>query len=83
MTEIQTVYGVRVTLTSMLTGKANAMHLPTSVGKIKQFLTHRKDCDLVQDMFPELSVDQREFLMTGITPDEWKEMTGGNNTATD
>lgn len=78
MTEIQNVYGVRVTLTSMLTGKTNAMNLPTSVGKVKQFLSHRQDCDLVQDMFPELSEDQREFLMTGITPDEWSEaMNGG------
>ena len=26
---------------------------------------------LVQDAFPNLSADDREFLMTGITPEEW------------
>jgi len=25
----------------------------------------------VQELFPELCADDREFIMTGITPDEW------------
>lgn len=29
--------------------------------------------ELVQDAFPNLSADDREFIMTGITPDEWDE----------
>ncbi len=29
---------------------------------------------LIQDVMPHLSADDREFLMTGITPDEWKSM---------
>jgi hypothetical protein len=28
---------------------------------------------LIQDAFPHLSDDDREFLMTGILPDEWDE----------
>jgi len=28
---------------------------------------------LIQDAFPHLSDDDREFLMTGITPEEWDE----------
>ena len=28
---------------------------------------------LVQDAFPDLDADAREFLMTGITPEEWAE----------
>lgn len=31
---------------------------------------------LIQDAFPMLSADQREFLLTGITPDEWNAMFG-------
>lgn len=30
--------------------------------------------NFVQDAFPFLSPDEREFLMTGTTPTEWKEM---------
>jgi hypothetical protein len=30
----------------------------------------------VQDAYPFLTPDQREFLMTGFTPDEWTELFG-------
>jgi hypothetical protein len=30
--------------------------------------------ELIQDFFPELTSDEREFLMTGVTPDEWNQM---------
>lgn len=32
--------------------------------------------ELVQNAFPNLSPSEREFLMTGITPDEWDRMFG-------
>ena len=31
---------------------------------------------LIQDAFDFLNPDQREFLMTGMTPEEWEEMFG-------
>ena len=36
------------------------------------------DGALIQDALPYLTADEREFLMTGITPDQWKRMF--NNT---
>ena len=33
-----------------------------------------KDGELIQNVFPDLSVEQREFLITGITPAEWDNM---------
>lgn len=30
--------------------------------------------ELIQNAFPELTPDQREFIMTGITPAEWGEI---------
>jgi len=30
----------------------------------------------VQDAFPMLSPEQREFLMTGMTPEEWDDLFG-------
>lgn len=27
----------------------------------------------IQNVMPDLSVDDREFIMTGITPEEWDE----------
>lgn len=32
---------------------------------------------LIQDAFPMLTPAQREFIKTGITPDEWDAMFGG------
>lgn len=31
----------------------------------------------IQDRFPYLSNDDREFLISGFTPDDWKCMFGG------
>ena len=33
----------------------------------------------IQEVFPELSPDQREFMMTGITAEEWEEAFGGSD----
>ena len=30
----------------------------------------------IQEVFPELSPDDREFLISGITPEEWTEAFG-------
>ena len=27
---------------------------------------------MIQDAFPQLSADDREFILTGITPEEWE-----------
>jgi hypothetical protein len=32
------------------------------------------NCPLIQRFLPDLSADQREFLMSGTTPDEWNTM---------
>ena len=31
---------------------------------------------LIQNAFPNLNKDEREFLITGITPDKWVEIFG-------
>ena len=33
-----------------------------------------KDGERIQDVMPNLTPDEREFLMTGITEDEWNEI---------
>tara|TARA_R110002012_G_scaffold118979_1_gene267950 strand:- start:386 stop:556 length:171 start_codon:yes stop_codon:yes gene_type:complete len=40
-----------------------------------QFVAWEKGA-LIQDAFPNLTPDEREFLKTGITPDEWDAMFG-------
>ena len=60
---------VRITKTSMLSGLQSSMDLPVRQGHIDHWLGGA----LIQDAMPHLDPDQREFLMTGITPDEWDE----------
>ena len=58
----------RVEKHSILTGKQNVMFLPVTEVEIAKWLDKGT---LVQDAFPQLSDSAREFLMSGITPEEW------------
>ena len=67
---------IRVTRTSTFTGKRNTMVLPIDV---EMFRVWRSGGGLIQNVFPHLSADQREFLMSGATPDEWAGIFGGED----
>ena len=58
---------------SIYTKKLNSMEIPLPLEVIKERLSEDK---LIQDVFPELNADQREFLLTGATPEEWEEIFG-------
>ena len=60
---------------SYLTGKQNQMVLPVTQEQISRWAGG----ELVQDVFPDLDENQREFLITGITPDEWENALGVDN----
>ena len=61
---------VTLTRKSMITGEMNTMTLDTTQEKIDLFFTEN-DRPLIQDLFPELTVDEREFIQTGCTPEDW------------
>ena len=63
------VYTMKITRTSRLTGKTSVMYLDIT----KEQLFSLVDGELVQNAMPQLSAEEREFLMTGITPAEWNE----------
>ena len=58
---------------SQLTGDMNTMELPVTEAQINQW---RQSGQLIQRAFPNLSPSQREFLMTGATPEEWDVIIG-------
>lgn len=62
-----------VTMVSQMTRKTHTRLIPTSKEKIEQWFAwdRRPGTPYVQDFFPELDDADREFLLTGITPDEW------------
>jgi len=52
---------------SMFTGKINVMDLDVTHEELERWM----DGELIQKVFPHLTTDEREFLMTGTTPEEW------------
>lgn len=59
-------------------GNTNSMTFPGELmDQIEVWLdTPRTERKAVQYAFPFLSTDQREFLMTGISPGEWDDIFG-------
>ena len=72
MREQQELMMIEVKIVSMLTNKTNTMVLDTKQEKLDLFFG-TKNRPLIQDLFPELSTDEREFLQTGATPEEWSD----------
>tara|TARA_R110000751_G_scaffold8688_1_gene33758 strand:+ start:737 stop:952 length:216 start_codon:yes stop_codon:yes gene_type:complete len=60
---------------SLLTGSENTMDLPVKSDRVTNWLQSRerdpRSTPLIQDAFPELNNEQREFILTGSTGDEW------------
>ena len=65
---------------SNLTGRVNVMAFDAeTAGRIHEWLAMDRDArPFVQNAFPALADDEREFLLTGVTPKEWGEAFGGS-----
>lgn len=63
---------MKITRTSMLTGKTRTLELDVT----PQELAKWKAGILIQDAMPLLNDDEREFVKTGITAEEWKATFG-------
>jgi len=63
---------MQITRTSMFSGKANTLDLNVTAEQVAAW----QGGVLIQDAMPQLSNDEREFLKTGVTPQEWNEMFG-------
>jgi hypothetical protein len=67
---------IKLTKVSMISGKRNEMFLPLTEEEFRECMSNWRveSGMLIQDAFPTLNADQREFLMTGMTPDEWEHL---------
>lgn len=55
-----------------LDGSENEMDLPVTEDQLIRW----QQGEVIQDVMPKLTVDQREFLISGITPGKWQEVFG-------
>lgn len=65
---------MKIERTSILTGITRTQELPIT----DKDLAELEKGKLIQDAMPNLTPDQREFFLTGVTPEEWDEAFGGD-----
>ena len=74
MASYTTAVPTEITRRSPLTGNVNTRTIMVSPAQLDELA--RPDRRNIQDIFPELSANDREFLLTGIPTEEWQELFG-------
>ena len=64
---------VRLYKRSPIDGTTNYMDLPTESYKIQHWNNSPEQLPLIENYFPELTPEQREFILTGIIPRQWND----------
>lgn len=64
-----------ITRKSMLTGVERTLDIPCTQEQLDAWSTGQ---DLIQHIMPDLTADQREFIMTGCTAEEWDSFSEDN-----
>lgn len=59
-----------ITRTSPYSGKENTKEINVT----EEQLNNWRNGMLIQKAMPNVSVDDREFIINGMTPEDWKEM---------
>jgi len=59
---------MNITMTSIISGITRTKNIPVTKSQIYNWKIAGV---LIQNAMPEISVNDREFIMTGITPEEW------------
>lgn len=62
---------------SIISGKTYQMELDITQEQLNDFTNGRTG--LIQEAFPHLSIDEREFIISGIHPTEWHELFGNED----
>lgn len=58
---------MQITRIDPFTQKENTMELDITQAQLDRW----QNGELIQNVFPYLTADEREFIKTGITPDSW------------
>jgi hypothetical protein len=63
---------MKITRESTVSGKTHEMEIPVTQEQLDRW----NNGMLIQNAMPNLGPDQREFIKTGIAPDEWARIFG-------
>jgi len=59
---------MKITRVSSFTGIERSMEIPVTQEQLDRWAAG----ELIQNAMPELTADEREFIKTGVTPEEWE-----------
>ena len=59
-----------ITRQSPISGQIYNLEIDITMAQLNAW----KNGALIQEAMPELSIDEREFIVTGIPPNEWDEL---------
>ena len=62
---------MKITRISQFSGETNTLDLDVTQEQMERFEMRLRTGEYVQTIFPELLKEEREFILTGITPQEW------------
>ncbi len=60
---------MKITMTSMLSGKTRTRDINITETQVEAW----KSGKMIQDVMPDIIAADREFLITGVTAEEWDE----------
>ena len=66
--------GCMIERVSMLTNTSSQRFIPLDADTFCEGFDAWRKGKLIQDCFPTLSAEDREFIKTGITPEQWDAM---------
>ena len=61
---------MQITKTSPMTGQSNTREIDVTKHQLANWMAGT----LIQNAMPHLGQEDREFIMTGTTPEDWKQM---------
>ena len=59
---------MRITRKSLISGRVQTMDIPVTQAELDAYYATEVS---IQDQFPQLTPEQREFIKSGITAEEW------------
>ena len=65
-----------ITKTNMLNGKTYTMDIDVTKEQLEEIDQNPRTRRPIQQIVPTLSSEDREFLISGITPEEWHKIFG-------
>ena len=63
---------MKITRVSPFSNKKTTLEINVTARQIASW----EKGELIQDAMPNLTPDEREFIKTGVTPDEWDDIFG-------